>query len=85
MWAELQEARNRANEISKRIERLLKEQSSLMKSEIAKHSDKLVADIDESLIEIENEYKNMMKDIEKHKRALVAKGKFLRRHNNRNY
>ena len=83
MWAELQEARDRANEISKKIERLLKEQSSLMKNEIPKYSDKLLTDIDDSLVEIENEYKEMIKNIENHRKTIKAKTRFLRRHNSR--
>ncbi len=83
MWAELRDARNHADEISKKLQRLLKEQSSLMKNEIAKHSDKLIADIDDSLVEIEKEYKSIIENIEKHKKVLKAKSKFLRRHNNR--
>ena len=84
MWAELQSARDRANEISKKIERLLKEQSSLNKSEISKYSDRLLIDVDASLEEIENEYKEMIRHIEKHRKALRAKSTFLRRHNSRN-
>ena len=84
MWAELQEARNRANEISKKVERLLKEQSSLMKTEIAKHSDNLIIDVNDSLVEIEKEYREMIKDIERHRKALQTKSRFLKRHNSRN-
>lgn len=83
MWAELQSARDRANDISKKIERLLKEQSSLNKSEIARYSDRLLVDIESSLQEIDNEYKELVKDIEKHRKALRAKSTFLRRHNSR--
>ncbi len=83
MWAELQSARDRANDISKKIERLLKEQSSLSKSEIAKYSDRLLIDVDASLEEIEKEYKEMVKYIENHRKALRAKSTFLRRHNSR--
>ena len=83
MWAELQSARDRANEISKKIERLLKEQSSLSKSEIAKYPDKLILDIEESLAEIEIEYRELIKNVEKHRKVLNAKSRFLRRHNSR--
>ena len=84
MWAELQSARDRANDISKKIERLLKEQSSLSKNEIAKYSDKLMLNVEESLTEIESEYIEVLRDIENHRKILASKSRFLRRHNSRN-
>lgn len=83
-WPELYEAKKKANEISVEIEKLLKEHNSLVKKEIAKHSEKLLSETDETIILIKEKLKELQKNLDNHKNQLKARSSFLRRHNSRN-
>ena len=85
MWPELSEAKKNSRSIVNEIEKLFKEQNSVMKKEISSHKEKLITEIDDSISVIEEEYKKLINNLKCHRKALEAKSKFLRRHNKINF
>lgn len=85
MWLELSEAKKNSVNISREIEKLFKEQNSLLKKEIASHKEKLLTETDEAVSLIEEEYRELIKNLRNHRKALEAKSNFLRRHNKINF
>lgn len=85
MWPELGEAIKNSKKIADEIERLFKEQNSLLKKDMATHKEKLLAETDESISLIEEEYRELSKNLKNHRKALEAKSNFLRRHNKINF
>ena len=85
MWPELGETKKNSKNIANEIERLFKEQESLLKKDIASHKEKLLAETDESISLIEYECKELINNLKNHRKALEAKSNFLRRHNKINF
>jgi len=83
-WPELYEAKKKANEISVEIEKLLKEHNGLLKKEIAKHSEKLLSETNDAIDIVKERIKELQKNLENHKKQLLTKSSFLKRHNSRN-
>jgi len=82
-WPELYKAKKNAQEISQEIDRLLKEHNSLFKKEIAKHGEKLADETTCTLESVEEQFKDMMKNLKNHKKQMETKSRFLQRHNSR--
>jgi hypothetical protein len=80
MWPELQKARENAKLIERSIEELQRNQNSLKKAEISKHSDLLISDIENATERIENQAKEMMKNLSDHKKYVSSKSRFLKRY-----
>ena len=85
MWPELNKAKKNSRNIVNEVEKLFKEQNSVMKREVVSHKEKLLTETDESTSLIEDEYKELIKNLKNHRKALEAKAKFLRRHNQINF
>lgn len=81
VWHDLFRAKENARNISDEISRLLKEHNSLVKKEIAAQSEKLAEEVSEALAIIEEEYRDLIKNIASHRKTLASKSRFLRRHN----
>ena len=81
VWHELFKAKENARHISDEISHLLKEHNGLMKKEIAAQSEKLTEEVDQSLAIIEEECRELKKNMESHRKTLLSKSRFLKRHN----
>ena len=82
-WPELCNAKEKAKSISNEIESLIKRHNSLFKKELASHSQQFGEEMDEMIEKIKEDSKEMIKDLEEHKKQLLARSKFLGRHNSR--
>ena len=80
-WHDLYNAKKNAQRIADEISRLLKEHNGLMKKEIAAQSEKLAEEVSESIKLIEEECSELIKNMESHRKTLLSKSRFLRRHN----
>lgn len=80
MWPELYRARDNAKKIEKEIESLIKKQSSLKKEEISRHIEALIEDVDNTSAEIEEIILEIKKNMENHRKYLISKNRFLKRH-----
>jgi len=85
MWPELGKAKKNSRNISNEVEKLFREQSSLMKKEISSYKEKLITETEESISLIEEECRELMRNLKKHRKALETKSNFLRRHNKINF
>ena len=81
IWHDLFKAKENARHISDEISHLLKEHNSLVKKEIAAQSEKLAEEVSESLKLIEEECRDLVKNMESHRKTLLSKSRFLKRHN----
>jgi len=81
VWHELYKAKEHSQRIGDEISRLIKEHNGLTKREITSQKEKLQYELAESIAAIEAEYKELMKSVTDHKKALAAKSRFLKRHN----
>ena len=77
---ELVDAKEKAKEVELKIENLLKEQRTLDGRDIKNHIDKLVSEIEETTMDIKESQKEILKNLEEHKKKLISKERFLRRH-----
>ena len=80
-WHDLYNAKKNAQSIADEISRLLKEHNGLVKKEIAAQSEKLAEEVGESIKLIEEEYEGLIKKMESHRKTLLSKSRFLKRHN----
>lgn len=80
-WHDLYKAKENAQSIADEISRLLKEHNGLMKKEIAAQSEKLAEEAGESITIIREEYKELLKNMESHRKMVLSKSRFLKRHN----
>ena len=80
MWPALLEARESVNKIKQRLDMLLKNQNSYGKKEIADHSDLLIEQTNAAMEEIEAEMDNISRLLNDHKKYLLSKKRFLKRH-----
>lgn len=81
VWHDLYKARENAKNVSYEIDRLIKEHNGVGKKEISLQSEKLAEQVGESLSVIDKENKELLKNMESHRKALLAKSRFLKRHN----
>lgn len=81
VWHDLYKAKEHSQRISDEIAKMIKEHNSLTKKEIAAQSEKLSEGVKESVAVIEQEYTELIKNIAGHSKAVSAKSRFLRRHN----
>jgi len=80
MWPMLHEARDNAKNILNEIEKLLKNNNSLTKKEIAQHKEILLENLDESMKTISEQIQELENSLKKHRKYLEAKSLFLKRH-----
>ena len=80
MWTELFEAKKKSLELSQRLDKLLREHSSLSKKEIELHAGTLLGETDEAIADIEEMYRALAAGLKNHRKTLAAKEKFLKRH-----
>ena len=83
MWSELREAKKVSGDIEKELELLMRKHSSLYKTEIAKHQELLITEVDETMSNVQQMMDDLMKNLAEHRNVVNAKSKFLRRHNSR--
>ncbi|MBI2579418.1 MAG: hypothetical protein HYW27_00775 [Candidatus Aenigmarchaeota archaeon] len=76
----LKKARQNAENIISEIDRLAKESSSLTKKEAANSGDTVVAYIDGSMEAINEESKEMLRNLKKHRNQAMSRIRFLKRH-----
>lgn len=77
---ELVDAKEKAKEVELKIENLLKEQRALDGKDIKNHVDKFSTELDDAIFEIKEKQKEILRDLEEHKKKLLAKERFFRRH-----
>jgi len=80
MWPELGKTKRNAENISMEIEKLLKDHNTLSREEILAHSEKLLAQTEESLQVIESQIADLRRNMENHKKQLRSKARFIKRH-----
>lgn len=80
MWPELKKAKNNATEIEKEIAHLLKKQNGFWKKEIARHDDMLLDEVDVALDKIDEEVRELKKNLLSHRKYVTTKSRFLKRH-----
>ena len=83
MWPELAKTRKNIQSISAELEKLLREHNSLNKKEIANHIEQILADTESAMETVEEEIKQLKRNMGNHRKQLEAKYAFLRRHNKR--
>ena len=81
VWHDLYKAKQNSQRISDEIAKIIREHNGLTKKEIVAQNEKLSEDVKESAAVIEEEYRELIKNIAGHSKALAAKSRFLRRHN----
>jgi len=77
---ELADAKERAKEVELAIENLLKEHKGFSKNEIKNHSDRFCEELEDLIAEIKEKQNEILQDLEEHRKKLLAKERFLRRH-----
>jgi len=80
MWPELKKAKQNAREISNETERLLKEHNTLSKNEISSHSEKLLVETEDAINIIKEQSNELRQNMESHKKQLISKIRFFKRH-----
>jgi hypothetical protein len=85
MWPDLGEAKKNSINISREIEKMLREQNSLMKKDIAAHKEKLLEETDEAISKVDEEYKALVRNLKNHRKTVESKANFLKRHNRINF
>lgn len=83
MWPELLKTKKNIQNISLEVDRLLKNHNALYKKELADHKEQLVTDTREAVEIINEEIRQLKRNMENHRKQLEAKANFLKRHNKR--
>lgn len=81
MWPELVKAKRNVQEITKKLDELLKSQNSLTKKEIAYHKQNLISEFDEAVAVIEGQLAEFRDNMDAHRNQLRSRSDFLKRHN----
>lgn len=82
-WHDLMKAKKNMRSISHELETLSREHDNLYRRDLERHREKLLEQCSESIIKIEQEYSEMMKNIISHRKSLETKAIFLRRHHDK--
>ena len=77
---ELLDARDRINEVIAMLEKIIKEHKTLDQRTIEAHKEKLLGNIEEASEFINKNFKEVLKDLEKHKKRISSIHKFIKRH-----
>ena len=77
---ELANAKEKAKEVELAIENLLKEHKGFSKNDIKNHSDRFSEELEDLIAEIKEKQKDIIVALEDHRKKLLAKERFLRRH-----
>ena len=81
VWHDLYKARENSQKIADEISIIIREHNGLTKKEIAMQSEKLAAELQEAQAAIAENYKELNRSLSKHGKALKARSRFLKRHN----
>ncbi len=79
-WPELLKAKENLQELSREIDKLLKNHNSLTKKELARQRDTLLAEFDASLDVIKEQIDEFILNMENHRKYIISKSRFMNRH-----
>lgn len=73
-------AKEKAQEIALILEKLHKEHRTVQRYDLKYHSEKLAAETDDALMQLEQIHKDILKNLEAHRKKIMSRNDFLRRH-----